>query len=224
MSTLEERSIDQLADMILNVLWQDLLELWSIIRKKMDSEGVDSVKLAFDAARKRFIEGPFSDHLEVRWGMNLCLHCNDDNIEKNGISYVKPSGDGLEFNQCLNCRIGILYDLVTARASMDSYVIGLGKPDQFNGMSFFWSALVPDKMKKFEPMYEVISKGQWMGTISFDGSLTPRFLPFASMTDSIERDADGPWVSELPDDVNAAVEAFIGEAKAQIEVALAIKQ
>ncbi|MHA1935380.1 MAG: hypothetical protein ACW97A_08860 [Candidatus Thorarchaeota archaeon] len=193
MSALEERSIDNLADMILNVLWQDLLELWSIIRKKMDSEGTDAVKLAFDSAKKRFIEGPFSDHLEVRWGMNLCLHCNDDNIEKNGISYVKSSGDGLEFNQCLNCRIGILYDLVTAKASMESYVIGLGKPDQFNGMSFFWSAIVP------------------------------RFLPFASMLDSTERDAEAPWVSELPEDVGAAVDAFVTGAKAQIEVALAIK-
>ncbi|MHA2372111.1 MAG: hypothetical protein ACXAEB_03780 [Candidatus Thorarchaeota archaeon] len=222
MSALEERSIDNLADMILNVLWQDLLELWSIIRKKMDSEGTDAVKLAFDSAKKRFIEGPFSDHLEVRWGMNLCLHCNDDNIEKNGISYVKSSGDGLEFNQCLNCRIGILYDLVTAKASMESYVIGLGKPDQFNGMSFFWSAIVPDKMNKFEPMYEIVSKGQWIGSISFNESLTPRFLPFASMLDSTERDAEAPWVSELPEDVGAAVDAFVTGAKAQIEVALAI--
>jgi len=39
MSSLEERSLDKLADMVLQVLWQDLLEVWQAIRNKMDSEG-----------------------------------------------------------------------------------------------------------------------------------------------------------------------------------------
>ena len=82
MSSLEERTMDKLADMVIQVLWQDLLEVWKAIRIKMDLEGPESVKSAFDGAVKRFVEGPFNEHLEVRWGMNLCVHCNDDNQDE----------------------------------------------------------------------------------------------------------------------------------------------
>ena len=137
MSSLEERTMDKLADMVLQVLWQDLLEVWKAIRAKMDTEGAEAVKAAFEGAEKRFIDGPFNSHIEVRWGMNLCVHCTDDNIEKNGISYGKENGDGLEFNQVLNCRIGILYNLETAKATLDTYNIGLGEQGQWNGVSIF---------------------------------------------------------------------------------------
>ncbi len=223
MSALEERSIGQLADLILNVRWQDLLEVWGVIRKKMDTDGPDAVKSGFQSARQRFLEDPLENHLEVRWGMSLCMHCNDDNIEKNGISYVQPNGDGLEFNQCLNCRIGILYNLVSANAKLDTYTIGLGKPEQFNGMSFFWNAIVPDSLGKFQPSYEVISIGQWVGTVSFDASYTPRFLAFGKMTASTERDAEEPWTSDLSDEMKTAVDSFIEVARPQIEVALALR-
>jgi hypothetical protein len=224
MSALEERPLDKLADMIMNILWQDILEVWKAIRIKMDQDGPDSVKSAFEGAADRFVKGPFNDHLEVRWGMDLCVHCNDNNIEKNGIAYVEPSGDGIEFNQCLNCRIGILYKLVTANASLDSYNINLGELHQFNGMSIYWNAIVPDGMKKFLPTYEIIDgSGQWLGTISFDDSFTPRFLPFEAMTESTPRDAEGPWTTELPGAIKKAVDEFLAEAKYQVEVALAIK-
>ena len=224
MSGLEERTLDKLADMIYNILWQDILQIWKAIRNKMDQEGPDAVKAAFKGAADRFIKGPFSDHLEVRWGMNLCVHCNDDNVEKNGIAYVEPSGDGLEFNQCLNCSIGILYKVVTANATMDTYNVGLGDPQQFNGMSVFWNAIVPEGMEKFLPTYEIVSKeGQWVGTISFDDSFNVKFLPFAAMTDSTPRDAEAPWTTELPGDVKLAVDAFVDAAKYQVEVALSMK-
>lgn len=224
MSALEERSMDKLADMILNILWQDILEVWKAIRTKMDQEGADAIKSGFEEAADRFIKGPFNDHLDVRWGMNLCVHCNDDNIEKNGIAYVESSGDGIEFNQCLNCRIGILYKLVSAKATVDTYNIGLGSLKQFNGMSFYWNAIVPESMKKFLPTYELVdSEGQWVGTISFDDSFTPKFLPFEAMTDDTPRDANAPWTAELPGTVQRAVDAFLAEAKYQVEVALAIK-
>ncbi|MFW9800569.1 MAG: hypothetical protein ACFFD9_09040 [Candidatus Thorarchaeota archaeon] len=223
MSALQERSIEQLADLILYVRWQNLIEVWEVIRKKMDSDDPDALRNGFQSARQRFLEGPLENHLEVRWGMSLCMHCNDDNIEKNGISYVQPSGDGLEFNQCLNCRVGILYDLVSANAKMDTYTIGLGKPEQFNGMSFFWNAIVPDSLGKFQPSYEVISKGQWMGTLSFDTSFTPRFLAFEKMTASTARDAEEPWTFDLPVEVKAAADAFIEAARLQIEVALELR-
>ena len=224
MSALEERPLDKLADMIYNVLWQDILQVWKAIRTKMDIEGKESVRSAFEGAADRFIEGPFSDHLEVRWGMNLCVHCNDDNIEKNGIAYVEPSGDGLEFNQCLNCRIGILYKLVTATATMDTYTIALGDPEQFNGMSVYWNAIVPEGMKKFLPTYEIVDgEGQWVGTISFDDAFNVRFLAFSAMTDSTPRDAEAPWTSDLPVAVRLATDAFLDVAKYQVEVALAIK-
>lgn len=224
MSALEERSLDKLADMIMNILWQDILEVFKAIRTKMDQEGAAAVKSAFEGAAERFVNGPFKDHLEVRWGMNLCVHCNDDNIEKNGIAYVEPSGDGLEFNQCLNCQIGILYKLVTASANMDTYNIGLGDLRQFNGMSIYWNAIVPESNRKFLPTYEIIdSDGQWVGTISFDEAFKPRFLPFESMTDSTPRDADDPWTTEIPGAVQSAVDAFLSMAKYQVEVALAIK-
>jgi hypothetical protein len=220
MSSLEDRPLDKLAETILNVLWQDLLEIWSIIRKKMDKEGEEAVQKAFEDATSRFLQGPFADHLEVRWGMDLCVHCNDNNIEKNGIAYVKPSGDGLEFNQCLNCQVGILYDLESAKATMDSYNIALGKPGQFNGMSFYWNGIVPDALKKFQPSYEVIHNGQWLGTVSFDESLTPKFLSFDLMTETTARDAEEPWTAEIPDDLRAAIDAFLEAARHQVEVAL----
>jgi len=224
MSALEERSIDKLADMILNILWQDILGVWKAIRTKMDQEGADAVKSGFEEAADRFINGPFNEHIDVRWGMNLCVHCNDDNIEKNGIAYVEPSGDGIEFNQCLNCRIGILYKLVSANATMDTYNIGLGNQKQFNGMSIYWNAIVPASMKKFLPTYELVdSEGQWVGTISFNDSFTPKFLPFEAMTESTPRDAEAPWTTELPGTVQRAVDAFLSEAKYQVEVALVIK-
>jgi hypothetical protein len=222
MSTLDERPLDKLADMILNVQWQDLLEVWSVIRKKMESEGPDAVKAAFEGASQRFIQGPFEDHLEVRWGMDLCVHCNDSNIEKNGIAYVKPSGDGLEFNQCLNCRVGVLYDLVAAKATMDTYNVALGEVGQFNGMSVFWNAIVPESLKQCQPSYEVIRDGQWIGTVSFDGSLTPKYLSFDAMTESTPRDAASPWTSEIPTDLNAAIEAFLEVGRHQVEVALVL--
>lgn len=223
MSALEERSLDKLADMVLNVLWQYPLELWQAIRNKMETEGEAAVREAFEEARKRFLSGPFEPHLEVRWGMNLCVHCNDDNIEKNGISYVQPNGDGLEFNQCLNCRIGILYQLETATARMDSYTIMLGEPAQFNGHSVYWNAIVPDSMKKFLPTYELIYDGQWIGTVSVDDHMSMRFLPFDAMTAETPRGAENPWTSDMPGMVAEAMNSFLSEAKYQVEVALALK-
>ncbi len=223
MSSLEERPLDKLADMVIQVLWQDLLEVWKAIRVKMDAEGPDAVKSAFEGAVKRFIDGPFNNHLEVRWGMNLCVHCNDDNVEKNGIAYVKPSGDGLEFNQCLNCRIGILYDLEVAKAKFDTYTIGLGEQSQWNGVSIFWNAIVPEPMKKFIPSYELVQDGQWLGTISFDESISPKFLPFEAMTDSVSRDDEEPWTTTIPGNVQAAIDAFLEKAKFQVEAALALR-
>jgi hypothetical protein len=223
MSSLEERSLDSLADMILNIRWQDLLEIFSVIRKKMDSEGPAAVKTAFENAKGRILEGALKDHTEVRWGMSFCPHCNDENIDKNGIAYPDPSGDGVEFNQCLNCRIGILYNLVVANATMEKYVIGLGDPDQFNGMSFFWDVIVPTDMSKFQPMYEIISKGQWSGTVSFDENKIPRFLPFENMKDYASRGSEEGWTSDIPPDIKSAIDAFISTASEQIDVALAMK-
>jgi hypothetical protein len=222
LSALEERALDKLADMIYNVLWQDILEVFQAVRTKMDSEGVDAVKTAFAQSKERFLAGPFSDHFEVRWGMNLCPFCNDDNIEKNGIAYVEPSGDGLEFNQCLNDRIGILYKLLTAKATMDSYVIGLGKPAQFNGMSFYWTAVGPESMNSFQPIYEVIKGGQWLGSVSFDDDMNAKFLPFESMKYPIERGSAEPWTSDISDDLKEAITQYIEVAKYQIEVALSL--
>jgi hypothetical protein len=223
MSSLEDRTLDKLADMVIQVLWRDMLGLWHAIRNKMNIDGPDAVKAAFDGAVTRFMKGPFSDHIEVRWGMNLCVHCNDDNIEKNGIAYVKPNGDGLEFNQCLNCRIGILYNLVTATATLDTYNIALGEPGQFNGVSIYWDAIVPDSMKKFLPMYELIRDGQWLGTISFDETFAPKFLPFESMTADTPRDDSAPWTKELPGAIRAAIDSFLEAARFQVEVALALR-
>ncbi len=224
MSALEERSLDKLADMIFNVLWQNPLEVWKAIRTKMDQDGTEAVKSAFEEAADRFIKGPFSEHLEVRWGMNLCVHCNDDNIEKNGIAYVESSGDGIEFNQCLNCHIGILYKLVTATATMDTYALTIGNPGEFNGMSIFWNAIVPEGMKKFLPTYEIINnEGQWQGTISFDDSLDVMYLPFSAMTASTPRDAEAPWTKVLPGAITLVIDALLATAKYQVEVALALK-
>ncbi len=222
MSSLDEKSLDDLADVIFNVMWQDLVEVFRTIRKKMDDLGTEAVKAAFTSSKKRFLEGPFADHVEVRWGMNLCVHCNDDNIEKNGIAYVKPNGDGLEFNQCLNCRIGILYDLETAKATMDSYVIGLGNPGQFNGISIYWTAIGPDEMHSFQPTYEIVKGGQWMGTFSLDSELKAKFLPFEAMTDAVGRGDSDPWIEDIPAEIQAAIDQFVLFAKEQIEVALAI--
>lgn len=222
MSSLDERSLDNLADVVYNVMWQDLLEIFRTIHKKMDTEGPAAVKASFIAARRRFLEGPFADHIEVRWGMNLCVHCNDDNIEKNGIAYVKPNGDGLEFNQCLNCRIGILYNLETAKAALDSYVIGLGNPGQFNGMSFYWAAIAPEEMNSLQPVYEIVKGGQWIGSVSLDSEYNARFLPFEAMTDSVSRGDPSPWTNDIPEDVHEAISQFISVAKEQIDVASAI--
>ncbi len=223
MSSLEDRTLDALIDMIYNVTWPDLLEVFRVIRMKMDSEGEDAIRAAFASAEKRFLEGPFSEHIDVRWGMNLCVHCNDDNIEKNGISYVNASGDGLEFNQCLNCRIGILYNLVTAKATMDSYVVGLGQPAQFSGMSFYWVAIGPDEMRDFRPVYEVLKNGQWSGSVSFDADFRIRYLPFENMQASVSRGSPEPWIRDIPADLQAAVAQFIEAARPQIEVALVLK-
>jgi len=223
MSALEERSFDKLADMVIQVLWQDILEVWQAIRHKMDSEDSAAVKAAFESAVTRFVKGPLSDHIEVRWGMNLCVHCNDDNIEKNGIAYVQPNGDGLEFNQCLNCRIGILYRLVTAKATLDTYTIGLGKLEQFNGVSIYWNAIVPDSMRKFLPTYELVKDGQWLGTVSINEKFETKFLPFESMTESTSRDDLSLWTDDLPGSVQAAIDSFLSAAKFQVEAALALR-
>ncbi len=223
MSSLEERSLDNLADMTLNVMRQNLLEVASVIRKKMDVEGPQAVKSAFEGAKSRFLEGAFKDHIEVRWGMSLCPLCNDENVDKNGIAYADASGDGVEFNQCLNCRIGILYKLVIAKATMEHYVIGLGEMDQFAGMSFFWDAIFPDEMSQFQPMYEIISEGQWMGTVSFDESMIPSFLSFKNMKDYTSRGSPEFWTSEISSEIKLAIDEFIKAARDQIEVALAIR-
>ena len=60
----------------------------------------------------------------------------------------------------LTADLGILYNLVFAKATMDSYIVPLGKPGQFNGMSFYWSAIFPAEMEKFQPVYEVMNNGQ----------------------------------------------------------------
>jgi hypothetical protein len=223
MSSLESKSLDTLVDMVLNVMSQDSLGLWGAIRKKMDTEGPVKVKAAFEKGASRFLAGPFKNHLEVRWGMSLCVHCNDSNIEKNGIAYVQPSGDGLEFNQCLNCRIGILYNVVSSKAMMDSYLVSVGKPNQFNNVSFFWDAIVPTKLRKHLPMYELIKGGQWIGTLLFDGTMKTKFRPFGSMTGSTPRDADSPWSAQIPGDVKSAADQFLKVAKHQVEVGLAVK-
>lgn len=222
MSSLDDRPLGTLADMILRVMWHDLLEVWSAVQKKMELEGKDAVRAAFEAAIDRFLKGPFESHLQVRWGMDLCVHCNDSNIDKNGVAYVKSSGDGLEFNQCLNCRVGILYDLVSANATMDTYTIALGKPGQFSGMSFFWNAIVPESMKKFQPSYEVVYNGQWIGTVSFDETLTPKYLAFDAMTEATSRDSVEPWTTEIPEDLSAAIAAFLEVARHQVETALVL--
>ncbi len=223
MSALEERSLDNLVDMIFNVRWQDLLEVWSVIKNKMDVEGAQALRVAFEGAESRFLEGPFSEHIDVRWGMSMCPHCNDDNIDKNGIAYQDPSGDGVEFNQCLNCRVGVLYKLVIAKATMEHYVIGLGNPDQFGGMSIFWDAIIPEQMEKFQPMYEILSQGQWMGTFTFDDSFTPKFLPFDNMKDYTARDSEDAWTMDIPPNIKTAIDEFVSAARDQIEVALALR-
>ena len=136
---------------------------------------------------------------------------------------MKPNGDGLEFNQCLNCRIGILYNLETAKATLDTYNIGLGEQGQWNGVSIFWNAIVPKSMKKFLPSYELIQDGQWLGTVSFNESFKPKFLPFNAMTESVPRDAEAPWTDVIPGNVQAAIDAYLEKAKFQVEAALALR-
>lgn len=220
---MQEKPLDKLADMVFNVLWQDQLELWAAIRKKMDSAGRDAVRTAFEGARSRFLSGPFKDHLEVRWGMNLCMHCNDSNIEKNGLAFVAPNGDGLEFNQCLNCRVGLLYSVQSAKARLDTYTIALGKPNQFNKMSIYWDAIVPDSLKPFRPLYEVISEGKWIATVSYDEKLAPRFLPTAAMAFGSSRSDAALWKKQGSADLMNAMNSLVASAKHQIEVALAIR-
>ncbi|NWF96835.1 MAG: hypothetical protein HXY34_11900 [Candidatus Thorarchaeota archaeon] len=222
MSALENRTLDKLFDMVLNVLWQDRLELWTAVRKKMDTEGVESAKTAFRGALSRFMGGPLKDQIDVRWGMRLCMHCNDENIEKNGIAYVTPSGDGLEFNQCLNCRIGMVYKVVAANAHLDTYTIALGQPKQFNGFSFYWDAIVPDSLRYKLPLYEVIRDGQWIGTVSIDKSLKPSLLRFEDMKHGVDRGDRSVWTEALPADLLAGVQSFIEVARNHLDVALAI--
>lgn len=223
MSSLQEKPLDKLADMVFNVLWQDQLELWAAVRKKMDSAGSDAVRTAFEGARSRFLSGPFKDHLEVRWGMSICMHCNDDNIEKNGLAFVAPNGDGLEFNQCLNCRVGLLYSLQSAKARLDTYTIALGKPNQFNKMSIYWDAIVPDSLKPFQPLYEVIDEGKWIATVSYDRNMVPRFLPTESMVFGTSRSDSALWKEQASPGLTEAVNALAASAKHQIEVALVIR-
>jgi hypothetical protein len=223
MSSLESKSLDMLVDMVLNVTSQDTLGLWGAIRKRMDAEGSVKVKAAFEKGISRFLDGPFKNHMEVRWGMSLCVHCNDSNIEKNGIAYVQPSGDGLEFNQCLNCRIGVLYNVVSAKATLDSYLVSVGKPNQFNETTFFWDAIVPTKLRKYLPMYELVKGGQWLGTLLFDGAMKMKFRPFSSMTGSTPRDLESPWSAQIPVEVKNAADQFLKVARPQVEVGLAVK-
>ncbi|MBD3406726.1 MAG: hypothetical protein GF411_11480 [Candidatus Lokiarchaeota archaeon] len=223
MSGFEEKPLDKLTDIIYGVRAQNLLAVWSAIRKKMDEEGAEAVKDAFTTSKKRFIEGPFEEHLEVRWGMDLCPHCNDSNKETNGIAYPQPNGDGLEFNQCLNCRIGLLYTIRSAKATLDTYAIGLGEAGQFNGMTIFWDAIVPDEMDDLLPLYEVHEAGKWIGTISFNDQMEPSFLPFEEMKDGVPRGAKAPWTTDIPEALQAAIDDFKDAAKDQIEVSLAIR-
>ena len=78
-------------------------------------------------------------------------------------------------------------------------------------------------MHKFLPTYELIQDGQWLGTVSFDESLTPKFLPFNAMTDSVTRDAEEPWTTEIPGNVQAAIDVFLEKAQFQVEAALALR-
>lgn len=223
MSSLADRSTENLLDLIFNVKWHNLLEVWKELRDRLDVEGAEELRKQYLAAVQRFKEGPLKDRMEVRWGMDLCMLCNDNNIEKNGIAYAKLSGDGIEFNQCLNCKIGILYSLEMANATFDSYVISIGQPDQFAGMSIFWVSIPCKEMEKFQPLYELVNLGEWIGSLSFDSSLQPRFLPKAAMTADTPRDAENVWTTNIPDDVRAAIDAFLVEAKYQVEVAQAFR-
>jgi len=222
MADLSERSLDKLADTILEIRWQNLLEVWAVIREKMGEQGTEAVKSAFAGARQRTLDGPLEDYQEVRWGINLCPHCNDNNVEKNGIAYMDSSGDGLEFNQCLNCRIGILYDLEMAKCEMDSYAIGVGTPAQFNGLSFFWVAIPADELKDRSPMYEIVEDGQWIGTLSVDADKSLQFLSFEKMTVDTPRGAEKVWSDEIPGKVEKAFGEFTEVAEDQLEVALVL--
>ena len=64
MSSLDGRSTDKLADIVLNVLWPDLLEVFEALKNRLDSEGPDSIKAAFEGATSRFLEGPFLQDLQ----------------------------------------------------------------------------------------------------------------------------------------------------------------
>ncbi len=223
MSSLDDRSTESLLDLIFNVKWQNLLDVWRELRNHLDVEGAEKLRKQYLAAVRRFKEGPLKDRMEVRWGMDLCMLCNDNNIEKNGIAYAKLSGDGIEFNQCLNCQVGILYSLEMANATFDSYVIGIGQPDQFAGMSIFWVAIPCKEMEKYQPLYELLNLGEWIGSVSFDSSLHPRFLPKSAMTADTPRGAEEVWTTDIPADVKAAIDAFLVEARYQVEVALAFR-
>ncbi len=223
MSSLAEKPTEKLMDIILNVLWKDQLQVWKELRDRLDTEGADTLRQKYRDAVKRFMDGPLADKMEVRWGMDLCMLCNDNNIERNGIAYAKLSGDGIEFNQCLNCRIGILYSLEMANATFDSYVIELGQPEQFGGMSVFWVAIPCEEMTKFLPMYELIHNGEWIGTVSFNDDLEPKFLPKSAMTAETPRGAEDVWTTEIPDDVMTAINEFLDAARFQVEVALTLR-
>jgi hypothetical protein len=221
-SALGEKSLDKLADMVLNVLWQDQLELWAAVEAKMGSVGPGAVKKAFDDAVSRFLMGPLRDQLDVRWGMSFCMHCNDDNIEKNGIAFVAPNGDGLEFNQCLNCRVGLIYDVKAAKAKLSIYTIGLGKKEQFDGVSFYWDAIVPEELKPFRPTYELVKGGQWLGTLSIGNDWTLSFLPFEAMLHGRSWRERELWMRQIPQHLTGAISQFMEAAKQQIRAAMAI--
>ena len=78
-------------------------------------------------------------------------------------------------------------------------------------------------MKKFLPSYEFVQDGQWLGTVSFDDSLTPKFLPFDAMKENVSRDADEPWTTIIPGAVQAAIDAFLERARFQVEAALTLR-
>ncbi|MHA2213808.1 MAG: hypothetical protein ACW992_11670, partial [Candidatus Thorarchaeota archaeon] len=103
-------------------------------------------------------------------------------------------------------------------------IVGVGKPLQFAQHSFFWVAIPSKEMTKLQPLYEIIdNSGQWIGSISFNEDLSPKFLPIGSMTAGTPRGAEEPWTLDLPAGLKAGADAFLKEAKEQIEVILALR-
>ncbi len=223
MSALEERGLDDLMDIILNVRWQNPMEVWRVVWDRTDEVGADELRATFEDAIERLTEEVLQGHMEVRWGMDLCMHCNDNNIERNGMAYMQPNGDGLEFNQCLNCRIGVLYDVAAARACMATYNIAIREPLLYGDTMFFWDALVPDELRAYWPTYQLVQDGRWIGTLSLDEKMQAKFLPVTAMTpDSPKFDASR-WGTDLPPDLQDALNTFLNTARPQVEVALALR-